>query len=91
MVAAGYDIREGPRTWKVVSKKYGDRATNLFWDNHDNHTTRRSYLMAELRNNYSDADYSQLKKDSDDFHHVAEAVQDAEQNKKKIKVKVAQE
>lgn len=26
MLAAGYDIREGPRTWKVVSKKYGDRA-----------------------------------------------------------------
>lgn len=90
MLAAGYDIREGPRTWKVVSKKYGDRATNLFWDNHDNNTTRRSYLMAELRNNYSDANYSHLKKDSDDFHRVAEVVQQAEQNKKKIKVKVAQ-
>jgi Zn-dependent protease with chaperone function len=89
MLAAGYDIREGPRTWKVVAKKYGDRATNLFWDNHDNNTTRRSYLMAELRNNYSDADYSLLKKDSDDFHHVVEFVQQAEQNKKKIKVKVS--
>jgi hypothetical protein len=23
---------------------------NPFWDSHDNHTTRRSYLLAELRN-----------------------------------------
>ena len=89
-LAAGYDIREGPRTWKVVSKKYGDRATNFFWDNHDNNTARRSYLMAELRNNYSDVDYAKLKKDSDDFHHVAQLVQDAEQNKKRVKVKVAE-
>ena len=89
-LAAGYDIREGPRTWKVVSKKYGDRGTNFFWDNHDNNTTRRSYLMAELRNNYSDVDYTKLKKDSDDFHHVAQLVQDAEHNKKTVKVKVAQ-
>jgi Peptidase family M48 len=90
LLAAGYDIREGPRTWKVVSKKYGDHATNLFWDSHDNNTTRRSYLMSELRSNYSDVDYSTLKKDSDIFHHVAELVQNAEQSKKKIKVKVAQ-
>ena len=34
---------------------------NPFWDSHDNHTTRRSYLMAELRNDYSDVDYSNLK------------------------------
>jgi hypothetical protein len=34
---------------------------NPFWDSHDNHTTRRSYLMAELRNDYSDVDYSKLK------------------------------
>ena len=34
---------------------------NPFWDSHDNHTIRRSYLMAELRNDYSDVDYSKLK------------------------------
>jgi hypothetical protein len=91
MLASGYDIREAPRAWKAVSKKYGDRATNLFWDNHDNNTTRRSYLMAELRNNYSDIDYSQLTKDSDDFHRIGEVVKEAVQGRKKVKVKVAAE
>jgi hypothetical protein len=91
MLASGYDIREAPRAWKAVSKKYGDRATNLFWDNHDNNTTRRSYLMAELRNNYSDIDYSQLKKDSDDFHRIGEVVKEAVQGRKRVKVKVATE
>ncbi len=88
MLAAGYDIREAPRSWKVVSKKYGDRATNFFWDNHDNNTTRRSYLMAELKNNYADTDYSKLKKDSDEFHRITEAVKEAVQSKKRVKVKV---
>ncbi len=91
MLASGYDIREAPRAWRAVSKKYGDRATNLFWDNHDNNTTRRSYLMAELRNNYSDIDYSQLKRDSDDFHRIGGVVKEAVQGKKKVKVKVAAE
>ena len=49
-----------------------------------------SYPLAELRNNYSDVDYTKLKKDSDDFHRVAELVQNAEQNKKKVKMKVAE-
>jgi predicted Zn-dependent protease len=89
MLASGYDIREAPRAWKAVSKKYGDRATNLFWDNHDNNTTRRSYLMSELRNNYAEVDYTQLKKDSTEFHQVAAAIQDASHSKKKVKVKVA--
>jgi hypothetical protein len=68
MLASGYDIREAPRAWKAVSKRYGDHSTNLFWDA-----------------------YSQLKKDSDDFHKVATAVKDAAQGKKKVKVKVAKE
>jgi predicted Zn-dependent protease len=31
MAAAGYDPREAPRAWKVMSKKYGDSPTNFFW------------------------------------------------------------
>jgi len=46
--------------------------------------------MAELRNNYPDLDYSSLKKDSDDFHRIGQQVQNAEQGKKQIKVKVGQ-
>jgi hypothetical protein len=87
MLAAGYDIREAPASWKAVSMKKGDRPMNPFWDSHDNHTTRRSYLMAELKNNYSDVDYSKLKKDSEQFHHVAELVKTAEADQKKDKGK----
>lgn len=83
MLAAGYDIREAPASWKAVSLKKGDRPLNPFWDDHDNHTTRRSYLMAELKNNYSDVDYSKLKKDSEQFHNVAELVKNAAPDKKK--------
>jgi hypothetical protein len=82
MLAAGYDIREAPASWKAVSMKKGDRPLNPFWDDHNNLTTRRSYLMAELKNNYSDVDYSILKKDSPQFHHVAELVKTAEADQK---------
>lgn len=87
ILAAGYDIREAPASWKAVSLKKGDRPLNPFWDDHDNHTTRRSYLMAELKNNYSNVDYAKLKKDSEQFHHVAELVKNAIPDKKKKKGK----
>ncbi len=61
MYEAGYDIREAPRVWQMMTKKYGEHGSS-FWSSHDNNTTRRSYLMAEIRNNYADADYSQLSK-----------------------------
>lgn len=82
MLAAGYDIREAPQSWKAVSEKTGDSTTNLFWSSHENFTARRSYLTAELCNNYSDVDYSKLKKDSDEFHRVAKAVKEFEDGKK---------
>ena len=85
MLAAGYDIREAPASWKAVSMKKGDRPLNPFWDDHNNFTTRRSYLMAELKNNYSDVDYSKLKKDSAEFHHVAELLKTAEAEQKEQK------
>jgi hypothetical protein len=65
MIAAGYDPREAPRVWKVMSQRLGDYPTNFFWSNHDNNTTRRSYLMAELKNNYSNLDFDSYKRSSD--------------------------
>jgi len=78
MLAAGYDIREAPASWKAVAAKKGDGPVNPFWSNHDNKAMRRSYLMAELRNRYSDVDFSNLKKDSEEFHNVAEIIQGLE-------------
>lgn len=82
MLAAGYDLREATQSWKAVSEKVGDSTTNLFWSSHENYTARRSYLMAELRNHYSDVDYASLKKDSKEFHRVANAVKEFEDGSK---------
>jgi hypothetical protein len=72
MLDAGYDIREAPRVWVLMTKKNGNQRTNFFWSNHDNNLLRRSYLMAEIRNNYSDTDFATLRKDSSTFVEVAE-------------------
>lgn len=85
MLAAGYDVREAPASWKALSLKKGDRPMYPFWDSHDNHLTRRSYLMAELKNNYSNVDYSKLKIDSSEFHNVAEIVKKLESENKESK------
>jgi len=75
MLAARYDIREAPQSWRAVSRKTTDSLMNPLWSIRDNYTSRRTYLMAELRNNYRGVNYSKLRKDSDEFHHVADLVQ----------------
>ena len=87
MLQSGYDIREAPRVWKVISLKYGDKPTDFFWSSHDSNTVRRSYLMAELRNNYSSLDYTNLKRTSDEYDRVAQLVRDATAKKRSLKVK----
>lgn len=86
MLAAGYDPREAPRAWKAMTLKQGDAPTNFFWSSHDSNATRRSYLMAELRNNYAEAQFASTKRDSEDFHRIAGII--SERQKPKIKVKV---
>jgi hypothetical protein len=87
MFDAGYDPREAPNVWKEMTKHLGDQPTNLFWSNHDSNTVRRSYLMAELRNNYSTADFSALRKDGDEYGTVAAAAHATTGKKTKVKVK----
>ena len=88
MLAAGYDPREAARFWKVVSLKAGgDSPTDFFWSNHDNHTTRRSYLMSELAVNYRGVNFDSLKKDSPDFSRVRGILREMYSKNKKIKVK----
>jgi hypothetical protein len=81
MLAAGYDIREAPQSWKAVARKMSDPMANPYWSSRENYTARRSYLMAELRNHYADVNYSKLRKDSDEFHRVAGLVQQFEKGK----------
>jgi len=86
MVQGGYDPREAPRMWKVMAQKTGDHRTSLF-DAHDNHSTRRSYLMNELKNNYANLDYSKVSKGSDRFHEIASLLEHVSSQKRKVRVK----
>jgi hypothetical protein len=88
MTAAGYDPREAPRVWKLVTKKYGDMPTNFFWSNHDSNTERRSFEMLTIRNLFGDRDFSQLKKGDDEFKRIAALALDANPKNKKRKIKV---
>ena len=58
MIAAGYDTRQAPRVWKLMDEKFGSQKHRTFWASHDTNSVRRSYLMAELRNNYGDVDFT---------------------------------
>ena len=88
VTAAGYDPREAPRVWKVMAKKSGDQRTNFFWSTHDNFVTRRSYLMAELRNNYPDVDFQSSIRSSERFSKVAGILLNEQQGKRRVKVKL---
>lgn len=87
MTDAGYDPRESPRVWKLVTKKHGDMPTNFFWSSHDSNTERRSFQMLTIRNSLSHLDFSRLKKRDEEFQRMAElAYQANPKNKKRIKV-----
>lgn len=83
MLAAGYDLREAPRAWKVASQRNGDRPTNFFWDGHPSHAERRSFLNLTIRNTFFQTDFNSLKKDSDEFHKIADIIQQKYPGKKK--------
>lgn len=89
MVDAGYDPREAPRVWKLVTKKYGDMPTNFFWSNHDSNTERRSFEMLTIRNSFGDMDFSGLKKDEEAFKRVAALAIEANPKNKNRKIKAA--
>jgi len=86
MFAAGYDPRQAPTVWKLMVKKNGVSSTNVFWSNHDNEPTRRSYLMNELKNNYRDVDFTNLRMNSEEYSQIKAAVAAAKNPKRKLKV-----
>ena len=86
MVNAGFDPREAPRVWKEMTQKLGDAPTDFFWSNHDNHATRRSYLMNELKNNYAALDYSKFSTNESEYKEIVARVHSASNGKRKIKV-----
>jgi hypothetical protein len=87
VVNAGYDPRQAPAVWKVIARRFGNAPTDFFWSTHENHATRRSYLMNELKNNYEWLDYSELTTEEPSFKEMAERVRVAEDPKRRIKVR----
>lgn len=84
LVAAGYDPREAPRVWKIMSKKYGDMPNTFFWSSHSNNATRRSFLMVEIRNNYSQMNLNEMYRGNvDEFDNIKSLTADAAIKKKK--------
>ncbi len=84
LVAAGYDPREAPRVWKIMSKKTGDMPNTFFWSSHNSNSVRRSYLMVEIRDNYSQLDFAQMKRgDADEYRKISDATKEAAIKKKK--------
>jgi len=54
-------LERRPAHGKLSPRRTVTTGQTCFWDNHDNNATRRSYLMAELKNNYSETDFSSLE------------------------------
>ena len=84
MVAAGYDPREAPRVWKLMSEKHIGMTSYLFWSSHDNPTLRRSFLMAELRNNYGYLNPNDVKQNEEEFQRIAKLIKETTAKKKKV-------
>jgi Zn-dependent protease with chaperone function len=90
MIDAGYDPRQSPRVWKLVSKKHGDMPNTFFWSTHDSNTERRSFQMLTIRNSFGGLDLSQLRTNEAEFKRVAALAFDANpKNKKKDSQKKA--
>jgi hypothetical protein len=58
----------------------------LFWSNHDNHATRRSYLMNELKNNYAQLEYAKFQTHKSEFKRMVDRVHAATAGKRNIEV-----
>lgn len=83
MIKHGYDPREAPRVWKIMSLVDGDNSTNFFWSSHSSKAERRSFLMLTIRNTYPNLNFSELKKDSDAFQKIATTIREKYPSKKK--------
>ncbi len=82
LVRLGYDPREAPQVWKVLVSKIPS-TPQFFWASHENNITRRSYLMAEIRINYPDINYSEVKLNREAYQEIVQLVQESKKRKRK--------
>ncbi|HEY3837971.1 MAG TPA: M48 family metalloprotease [Bryobacteraceae bacterium] len=71
MVTAGYDPREAAEVWNQ-SARNPDQKADFLWNNQDDTTMRRSYLLAQVRNNYATVDLRSYTRDSEEFDNLAQ-------------------
>jgi hypothetical protein len=69
MVAAGYDAREAAEVWHQVAGAARD--SKIFWNGLDDSTSRRSYLLSEIRNNYSGVNFQSYVRNREEFDQLA--------------------
>jgi hypothetical protein len=75
------------RCAQQTASQFGRRSAKLNRGADPNITTeRRSYLMNELKNNYSRLDYSKLETHEAEFKRIVDRVHAASKNKRKIRV-----
>lgn len=70
MAQAGYDPREAPAVWELLTARLGPENTDLFWSSHESQTNRRAYLEEELAVNYSDRDLRAAAVNAPQFRHI---------------------
>lgn len=85
MLAAGYDIREAPRAYKVYVLTHPDHTQlsphpdPVQAEKDSDYAARRAFLMTELRCNYSQSNFATLSSDSEEFHQAARQVRQIKQ------------
>ena len=71
MVSAGYDPREAAEVWNQSARNANQKA-DFLWNNQDDTTVRRSYLLAQVRNNYAAVDLRSYMRNSEEFDAMAQ-------------------
>ena len=77
MVNAGYDPREAPKLWTAIARATGFKGKNSFYNTYDNHATRRSYLLNQIKGNYSNLDFADLRIEENSFRRMTTLANEA--------------
>jgi predicted Zn-dependent protease len=78
MVNAGYDPREAAKLWTAIANTV--KTKNYFYSS-DNQITRRSYLLSQIKENYSDVRLQDFRIEETQFKRISDAVKEAASRK----------
>lgn len=82
MTAAGYDPREAPKVWKLLSKR--SSSNEYYWSSQDSNAERRSFQMLSIQSLFKGMNLDELKRSEAEYQPIAAAAYTANpKNKKK--------